>query len=146
MKTEFKDVAHLYLGCNAMVNDIPVIVRAIGYGDSLKNDFSKSRVYLKCKHNKSIIDLTDVYEWDAVSDTVNPILRALSDMTADEFSEIFPNRTVDAYNSFVLCGIDCIMGGSIARNMKTVLFLISKHFDLFGLIESGQAIDKTTLK
>jgi hypothetical protein len=61
-----------------------------------------------------------------------PILRPLSDMTEEEKKD-YNNRKqrkghmaqVHAYNT---------------------LWLLSKHFDLFGLITDGLAIDKTTLK
>jgi hypothetical protein len=58
------------------------------------------------------------------------ILRPLSDMTDEERAEAF---TIKGKNAFV------------EFEAETTKFLLSKHFDLFGLIEAGLAIDKTTL-
>jgi len=61
-----------------------------------------------------------------------PILRPLSDMTDEE--------------SNVTKWIKYSDTGEIRYPPETFVFLLSKHFDLFGLIEAGLAIDKTTLK
>jgi hypothetical protein len=60
-----------------------------------------------------------------------PILRPLSDMTEDEEYEYWKTKGGNAFNEF---------------QGETTLFLLSKHFDIFGLIEAALAIDKSTLK
>ncbi len=64
---------------------------------------------------------------------LKPILRPLSDMTEDEdqeFEYIRYKKDLSIYEGTA---------------MQTA-YLLSKNFDLFGLIESGLAIDATTLK
>lgn len=68
-----------------------------------------------------------------------PILRPLSDMTEKEQEEY--DEIVDFQNKF--CSDE--RGLKIECEAEKTKFLLSKHFDLFGLIEAGLAIDKTTL-
>ncbi len=67
----------------------------------------------------------------SIKDGDKPILRPLSDMTEDE-------------SEFVA---DAAWQGkpTIYMNAEITAYLLSKHFDLFGLIEAGLAIDKTKL-
>lgn len=68
---------------------------------------------------------------------IKPILRPLSDMIKkelDEVSEIWIHMSSDKNNSAMQC---------YAASVK---YYLSKHFDLFGLIPEGLAIDATTLK
>ena len=62
---------------------------------------------------------------------IKPILRPLSDMTEDEEYDYWKLKGGNASNEF---------------QGETTLFLLSKYFDIFGLIEADLAIDKTTLK
>jgi hypothetical protein len=66
-----------------------------------------------------------------------PILRLLSDMNLEEF-----NYSKN-YNYSLL---EDDIFGAIEHWADLMPYLISKHFDLFGLIESGLAIDKDTIK
>lgn len=73
--------------------------------------------------------------FDAHRDDIKIFLRPLSDMTDEEKeTEIIANpwhtthRQKQAY-----------------REAERTLYLLSKHFDLFGLIDAGLAIDKTTI-
>lgn len=68
-----------------------------------------------------------------------PVLRHLRDMTGEEKIEIskilnWPEPKTVMNNRY----------GKYSAAM--FLFLLSKHFDLFGLIDAGLAIDKTTLQ
>lgn len=68
---------------------------------------------------------------------VKPILRPLSDMTEEEMKIV------------TVSGLMSDLKYIINRNKWTperFLYLLSKGFDLFGLIEEGLAIDATTLK
>jgi hypothetical protein len=67
---------------------------------------------------------------------VKPILRPLSDMTEEEF-EIWDNGVTGKLRSGTHDLIE-------EEALKTH-FLLSKHFDLFGLIDAGLAIDETPL-
>ena len=77
--------------------------------------------------------------------TIKPILRPLSDLTEEEFSFVYENETdyesieqlveLDA-ESFLTCCFSYAFWQSLFEN----------HFDVFGLIEKGIAIDINTLK
>ena len=65
---------------------------------------------------------------------VKPIIRQLSDMTEPEEMEV--QNMVDQMG----------VGYSATHGAQITLFLLSRHFDLFGWIESGLAIDKTKIE
>ncbi len=65
---------------------------------------------------------------------VKPILRPLSDMTEDETNEV--QYQVDQIG----------IGYFPIDHAKLTLFLLSSHFDLFGWINAGLAIDKTKIE
>lgn len=89
------------------------------------------------------------------------ILRPLSSMTEDEGREYAVHYgikgnlpcTITEENGYVKIAIgDKQHGASLfpmghyGQKPESVHYLLSKHFDLFNLIESGQAIDKTKLQ
>ena len=80
---------------------------------------------------------------------IKPILRPLSDMTEEEKSTL-KGVMKDSFKGENLLPI--IKSGALTNlffnkgNPSIVLWLLKQGFDLFGLIESDQAIDKTTLK
>lgn len=116
---ELKDYLHLLIGC---------------HGDTwtlMANDtFSMHRV-----------EILTPELYAGVMRGVNkfqPHLRLLPDMTEEE--------RVNAVNP-MLYGLNHTLDHmKIYQSAELVEFLLSKHFDLFGLIESGLAIDKTTLQ
>lgn len=141
-----KDVLHLYLGCQWHQDG--------GYPIELTGSFIE--YILGSKTN----------------DHGKPILRPLSDMTEEERAEIFyfifgrqfkgrtewyKEKTTLQEPRWVLSqGVDRVgiqMNGDIWADCdlhvykmnphKNTLYLLSKSFDLFGLIDSGEAIDKT---
>lgn len=149
MEKNIKDYLHLYLGCECLGND--------------------GKPYtLKPSHFPS--------NWKEGINGHKPILRPLSDMTEEEFSECvllhfgIENRDVvfgtinkiERYSEPKMltnfgtalpyrCSKDGIhvMTGTLSTNSlnpQQFKYMLSKHFDLFGLIPDGLAIDKTTLK
>ena len=63
-----------------------------------------------------------------------PILRPLSDLELDEFNNKIFNR------EYIVCeGVDADLG------YYEWCYLLEEHFDIFGLIEKGLAIDINTL-
>lgn len=120
MKKELKDYLHLYLGCR---------IKSKGgkCGDlvSVSNDGMSIVVYDKDKIN-------DPRGLCINSDWLLLILRPLSDMTEKE-SEYLSDAALSGKPTIYV-------------NAEVTKYLLSKHFDLFGLIEYGLAIDKTTLK
>lgn len=119
MKTKFKDVAHLYLGCK---------IESFSHH---KNDWDISTMH-------GIINGYVFVEGDNNAREISgptgatPILRPLSDMNALEDREAIRLR---------MHGETGLHGAA-----ESIRFMLSKHFDLFNLIENSEAIDSTTLK
>lgn len=92
----------------------------------------------KIRGNRQIYTLESDSLIFAIEDGDKPILRPLSDITTYE-----KEMAVDP----MLYGLShCLPSTQILQSAELVRFLLSKQFDIFGLIESGLAIDKTLLK
>jgi len=120
MKKELKDYLHLYLGCEVIINNALYENRidTLAYMNSLGD----------CGGN--------MYEW--LVKECQPILRPLSDLTDEE-----RNNAVLPMNY----GIYALPDGEekLRQSAEITKYLLSKHFDLFKLIEEGLAADKTKL-
>jgi hypothetical protein len=116
-----KDYLHLYLGCDIQLKD--------GSIEKLKTVDSEI----------SIVNMG----WGNAqgADEVSPILRPLSDITEDELKLCHIYSSVEHAK---ICWKERFLSPLIKP--KDVVYLLSKHFDLFGLIDAGLAIDVTTLK
>jgi hypothetical protein len=117
---ELKDYLHLYLGCDGeLLSKKP-------YG-------SPKRTIIKLS-----AELLDRLEKLPSMHSFRPILRPLSDMTEVEATELEAIRGIDKK-------IPCPHFNNIhqTKHGEQLRYLLSKRFDLFGLIESGLAIDKT---
>lgn len=113
---ELKDVIHFYLGCKI-------------YDDA-------------DEETPKILDIRD-FKW--ISECIEggrmkPILRPLSDMTEEEDQE-----ADDLYILHADKHSEDFERVTIA-NAAVTQYLLSKHFDLFNLIPSGQAINSSTIK
>ena len=109
MKTELKDVIHLYLGQLALIGNL----------EKTASITDKIQVFTIDKFNHDKI-------------LCRPILRKLTDMKEDEkdeFSEHQIEMFGDDFNTEMY-------------DIEQFLFLLKSGFDLFGLIASGQAIDR----
>lgn len=149
MKTKFEQVAHLYVGSETRVdlkskpfgsNECEVIFqgidfctaivpyyRLVAYSPNLKDCIRSESLWLDGSYFK-------------------PILRPLSDMSEEEENDI----AVDMFGDWHKHVTNAIKSGKkyvfdYRVYPDLFLYLLSKHFDLFGLIESGEAIDKTKL-
>lgn len=120
---QISDYLHLYLGCEVMT--------PAGQGK-----------LFQCSYELEMAGIVygimgpDFEEWVKHED-IKPILRPLSDMTEEE--------GIDAekeWNNGRRLGESISQALNIANAFR-IKHLLSKHFDLFGLIESGLAIDKT---
>lgn len=125
---EFKDVAHLYLG-----KELPIIhTNHLGA--------TTTTTLLKVEGLPVIRVLRFPYMSTAGWDEIKPVLRPISDLTADELGKVlvldkdlvYDNETVEEW----------VKHWSAFSPLVT-LFLLQSGFDLFGLIESGQAIKAT---
>lgn len=162
MKTEFKEVAHLYLGCEVK-----------------ENSGLERTLFLKKVTNGNPSNIVEVgvalVSWNMYFTEIKPILRPLSGMTEGERKDLWFivfNRAFSGKELFfndnperkskarwvLMSGVERLgveTGGHVwadsdlqtwAHNQHDITrYLISKHFDLFNLIESGQAIDRSTL-
>lgn len=119
---ELKDYLHFYLGCECMmtkpsyhaVHELHLSV--------------KERFVLRGKLLAYFIETTTQAE-------IKPILRPLSDMTNDEWNEM---------GRKLRTGANIRTARDLWKmNAEETVYLLSKHFDLFGLIDAGLAIDST---
>lgn len=76
---------------------------------------------------------------------IKPILRPLSDMTEEErlyLCQMFPEKTFTMVD-YIIKNITTL---TLNNSFEITRYLLKQGFDLFGLIESGLAIDKTKMK
>lgn len=129
---KLKDVIHLYIGCQLMYyekTDAGVLTGVNKIGDTVT------------------LNVHDDGGW--VIDDVKPVLRPLSDMNDTECDEVGCDIQDGEYDKGTITS-DCIIAGthhvkSIRGSAEAIMWLLRNHFDIFGLIESGQAIDATKI-
>jgi len=122
MTKDIKDYLHLYLGCEVMLDSI------------IESSEPNIKTLTAIQSIAPFVVLRDKGdsrqgEWVDMNNC-KPILRPLSDMTEEE-KKLFGIIKIEE-RSF-----------SIETHFESFRLLLSKHFDLFGLIEAGLAIDKT---
>lgn len=150
------DVIHLYIGCFVEI-DGKEYGRLIG-GDYVPNEVNN--IY----HNIEIDAPEEesgkfIMPYNDNPDTplrVKPILRPLSDMTEKEARQCW--KISNPLVSYRFSGFDGQSrsifykngngnnGSEVLNKPSQFVYLLSKRFDLFGLIESGQAINKTEIE
>lgn len=125
-----KNYLHLYLGCEVQVEEWRLTSRLV---DIIEEG------------NKVVVFNEDIgrsgpfpLEW------IKPILRPLSSMVHEELQEC-GNMIYDFSNDPELNDHKW-QDFEICLAPEQFKWLLSKHFDLFGLIESGLAIDKTKIE
>ncbi len=124
---DIKDYLPFYLGCQIFGSDYDNNCRK-GYLTGVTNGGCDCEIQFFTDDG---INVEEEPVYDEVKD-IKLILRPLSIMTEDERK-----------------AFGCATGTSIGdmeMEAKRISYLLSKHFDLFGLIESGLAIDATALK
>lgn len=141
MKTEvmkLQDYLHLYLGCEVKVNEWAY----------------KSKLV---EIHSNFVIVEDAFRTKIFFDGFKLILRPLSDATFEEciyvaeilghaISETKPDIILKSKGKAFLeaYGLDVIKSPVVAANLTK--YLLSRHFDLFNLIENNLAINSTTLK
>jgi hypothetical protein len=144
--TQLKDVLHLYLGSPCHVGDSEDIeyIRIVSEGSF-------------CANTRTLSDGRQMPLWFKNSHC-KPILRPLSSMTEAEVKHIGCITMPDVEPS--QSDIDCVIDGVVKDGLNAfdfsdleplkifelTAYLLKQSFDLFGLIESGQAIDATKQK
>lgn len=129
--TQLKDVLHLYPGCE--VENYPYGKESNPVVGILMGVMGE-RVYIQNKDIKG--NNWDHLTIDYVAE-ITPILNHLSDMPEEDKSEL-------KLNLFQESNLDNPQ--EIMWTFEQTRILLSKGYDLFKLIESGQAIDRKTLK
>lgn len=124
-KVNIQDYLHLYLGCDCMIGDITWKPETNLHGLAPNVDVN---------YGKPIKTKVDAHVLSVFSHKTTLILRQLSSMTEDEKLEIQNICGWLNYNSYLDIGL---------TTPQVTVYLLSKGFDLFGLIKSGLAIDST---
>lgn len=155
---ELKDYLHLYLGCEVELNNggskvyNRKLVAVGGVDDEL---------YCKLRLGKAGKGQL-VHGIFLKEGRVKPLLRPLSDMTEEEMrgwaliaaprenmtDDYIKKSHEDFLKQVSKKGLDAfeVNSGEFHLAFELTHYLLSLHFDLFGLIESGLAIDKTKLQ
>lgn len=154
---KLKDYLHLYLGCQVVFEDC--CYDLVGINNEIPAEEEQLPVFIYNDH---------IGHEQSSFDEVKPILRPLSDMSNVEahtlYSKYFgkdfaldfsgdtgsanfhPKQVrVKSEHGLRIINGDDYETGDFMKVAGIVPYLLSKHFDLFGLIESGRAIDSTTL-
>lgn len=131
---KLKDVIHLYIGCSVQFNE----------PDDTENELIGVVIHECHLHNKT----HNMYGSCDIS-KLKPVLRPLSDMNDTECDEVGCDIQDGEYDKGTITS-DCIIAGtyhvkSIRGSAEAIMWLLRNHFDIFGLIESGQAIDATKI-
>jgi hypothetical protein len=113
MQTQLKDVIHLYKGCT---------MRCIKGEQSLLREYSihQGQEFTLSAHRMFVVSM--------MPDYFKPILRPLGSMTEEERTEFHSLNTI--HDNKEKC------------EANNTVWLFSRSFDLFGLIESNQAMTK----
>lgn len=140
MEVKLKDVLHLYLGCKVL--------------------FEKSNYYfvheLQIHKGETKIlthSLLHHFEYhDSNEPLIKPLLRILSSMTEEEWLEIEYKICLDPHaqcvnalkDNFIIDQCDMRFGWRIIN--ETLIELRNRGIDCDNLIQSGQAINKSSIK
>lgn len=134
---QLKDVLHLYLGCDVfykhkehkgLINIYQGIERWVLQSVHLIDMDSTVSVNLEADH--SIIMVDDIKK-------IKPMLRQLSSMTAKECRQY--NKLRETLYTMAEAVNQCM------QEAACINYLLKERFDLFNLIESGQALDATKI-
>jgi hypothetical protein len=131
MEKNIKDYLHLYKGCKCHTPDG---IMEMSY---VEDGSANWPVWFgeKCNEaNSEILSNDGCCAKGYKYNQVKPILRPLSDMTEEE---------ENMYYSFYHNPFSKNVRQSILMDSQAIHYLLSKYFDLFGLIEAGLAIDAT---
>lgn len=154
---KLKDVIHLYIGCqvrvskklepgNELTGCIVEVSRRSNHGDWIAVAFDTAERVMYENFNERT---SSMHNYFIGHDNIKPVLRPLSDMNDTECDEVGCDIHDGKYDKGTITS-DCIVAGtyhvkSIRGSAEAIVWLLRNHFDIFGLIESGQAIDATKI-
>lgn len=164
MNKELKDYLHLYLGCECRIGDSPdphhvLMVNETGLSICTGTNVNGIPIWYKTAHAKLVLrplsDMTELgllelarmhrgqLEWEIIEG--KPVARTSAGIQERFCFDADIPLIEDIENN--IFGQES-EGSRYPTNISAAeltRYLLSHHFDLFGLIESGLAIDKTTL-
>lgn len=173
MKKELSNYIHHYLGCDVQVRKkdrlkqwltgrICEVTRKSNHGDWIRVWFEDvyKVIYEQWQESSS-----NAHTYFLAYDEIKILLRPLSSMTiseAAEYADFYQNSPIPDECTIEVkpkenwvhisitspdggSGMSLFPGGPHGDKAEAFRYLLSKQFDLFGLIEAGIAIDKTTL-
>jgi hypothetical protein len=126
MEKNIKDYLHLYIGCNVQWN------KARGFTLTKVN-----WLFNEFEIDQDESGYTETFNEKTVHE-IKPILRPLSDMTEEECHTL-------GWAYLNSNGNKILNHSPEYLNPEDFKYLLSRGFDLFGLIESGLAIDKSSI-
>jgi hypothetical protein len=157
MNKNIKDYLHLYLGCEM----ISSITGEEGFLHSVNMEFKVCDPSKREKSAYTSVQIKDRAEVRFITPEWRLMLRPLSDITEEEavevtkpivvYGDIKNYRTYrNPFMRIIVSWGESHIEKYSPTDEKCFIpeqfhYLLSKHFDLFGLIESGLAIDKTTV-
>lgn len=132
MKKDITDYLHLYLGCE------------VEYGYEGRRSIGDLHG-LDPKFGWKVFTRRPIPDYHTVrTELIKLILRPLSDMTDQEMDEVWYGH--EPKNVLVMDYKNSGITRKVALCSERTRYLLSKGFDLFGLIAAGLAIDKTLIK
>lgn len=132
MKIQFKEVAKHYIGCDVIDEE---------------NNRGTFWGYKTSMADHALVDCKKQVPYVVSIEKIKPVLRPLNDMTEEEQRQSYVLAGWEPEYSYEMLdepdrkeetNLISLIGRPNVWN-----YLLSKHFDLFGLIESGEAVDKT---
>lgn len=95
---------------------------------------------LNAAYSDNSYTFMNIVESEKGFDEIKPILRPLSDLTNNEFDEsVIGNQIVGSYKTKGI--LKTYYHKSVLENYEIMKWLFENHFDVFGLIEKGLAIN-----
>lgn len=125
---KFKDVAHLYAGVDCEIHEFDSVQRGTIKHVSAGWKEGDTPWPIMVSVNRGIFNSDHFFFYDHIKPILRPLLN-MNEQEALELNCVFP--FLDKIHNYEWSATDFV-------------YMLSKHFDLFGLIESGQAIDLTT--
>lgn len=140
MSKTFKEVAHLYLGCTIQHFHGTTFLCAVDL-PYIKNDTLPIKPILHRLEDMTFKDICSLYSYQ---DKI-----FISETTCHKYTVFYykwvhedkDRNLADGYSYSSIC--TPLINSKFSVNELT--FLLSKHYDLFNLIDNGQAIDAKTL-
>ena len=153
MEKTFKDYAHLYLGCDVLVQNLDSDDFETEIEEGITNG-CVAKLTLVNQGDCQLRAYDDSENWEYAieiegaclcswwsSRNVRPLLRQLSDITKDEAVELWGHK-----NAFAIMNNSFNYDEHLSNlSPYGTVYLLKQGFDLFNLIESGIALDKTKL-